>query len=50
MKGLVGMLKQCQTNVDRVGIFETGDQSGQEGHPVYVILSFISQELILSVK
>ena len=34
MKGLVGMLKQCQTNVD---ILETGDQSGRPScvcHPL----------------
>ena len=50
MKGLVGMLKQCQTIQDKLGILDNGDQGGEGDHPVYVIFSFISQELIPSVE
>ena len=48
MKGLVGMLSHCHSNMDKIGILDTGHHGDQEEHPVYVILSFISQEMILS--
>ena len=50
MKGLVGLLKQCQSIQDKLGILDTVDQGGEGDHPVYVIFSFISQELIPSVE
>jgi len=48
LKGLVGMISQSHSNMDKIGILDTGHHGDQEEHPVYVILSFISQEMILS--